>query len=249
VNKGDTGEKRWRKAELHTHCNLDPLDYKVCNYSPERLITEAAGLGYEILAITCHNRDVWNADLAEFAAGHGITLVPGMEVSVERRYHILAYNFHAGSEHLATFAKIRARRREDTLVVAPHPYFPSWTCLGRRLEENIDVFDAIETSGYYVPWIDFNRRALAVGRKHSKPMVGNGDVHLLWQLGRTFTWIYAEPSVGSILEAVRKGNVRVETHAITYADAIRFWASAITGLRPRRQDKVGADDLRLTIND
>jgi predicted metal-dependent phosphoesterase TrpH len=219
--------KRWLKSEMHSHCSLDPVDYRMCPHSPEQLISEAARLGYEVLAITCHNLDIWTRDLSDYAASLGITLVPGMEVSTEGRRHTLVYNFRTGAENLNTLEKIRRRSREDTLVVAAHPYFPGKACLGSLLEQHVDVFDAIESSGFFAPGLDFNRRARAVAQKHRKPLVGNGDVHFLWQLGRTFTWIYAEPSVSGILGAVKRGNVRVESQALAYLDLARWWATAL----------------------
>lgn len=222
-----TSAERWLKAELHSHCNLDPIDYRVCSYSSEQLISEAARLGYDVLAITCHNRDIWNRELSEYAESLGITLIPGMEVSTEEHRHVLAYNFRTGSENLNTLAKIRERSREDTLAIAPHPYFPGRPCLRGLLKQNIDVFDAIENSGFHVPGLDFNRQARKTARRHQKPVVGNGDVHLLWQLGKTFTWIYSEPGVMPILRAVKRGRVRVETASLTYSQAARFWTTVI----------------------
>ncbi|HYK91198.1 MAG TPA: PHP-associated domain-containing protein [Acidobacteriota bacterium] len=218
---------RWRKAELHSHCNLDPADYRVCSHSAEQLISEAAGLGYEILAITCHNRDIWNRELADYAENLGITLIPGMEVSTEGPRHVLAYNFRTGPENLNTLAKIRALSNEDTLVIAPHPFFPGRLCLRGRVVQHIDVFDALEHSGFYLPGIDFNRRVRRLALKHDKPVVGNGDVHMLWQLGRTCTWIYSEPGVSAILSAIKRGSVRLETTPLSYSDVVRFWASTL----------------------
>lgn len=220
-------KQRWLKAELHSHCRLDPDDYKVCQYSPETLIAEAARLGYDVLAITCHDVDVWNRELAAYAESLGITLIPGMEVTVERRFHTLAYNFRTGSETLDTFAKIRGLSRNDTLVIAPHPYFPATTCLRNRLERNIDIYDAVECSGFYLPWADFNRPARRLALKCGKPMVGNGDVHFLWQLGKTFTWVYSEPEVSSILSAVKCGRLRVETRPLAPGDVVRWWSSEL----------------------
>jgi hypothetical protein len=70
------------------------------------------------------------------------------------------------------------------------------------LERNIEVFDAIEASGFYAPGLDFNRRARQIAAAHSKPVVGNADVHRLWQLDRTYTWICSKPDVVSILRSV-----------------------------------------------
>jgi predicted metal-dependent phosphoesterase TrpH len=220
-------KERWLKAELHSHCNLDPEDYKIIEYSPEALIEEAARLGYEVLAITCHNVDVWDRHLDEYARDLGITLIPGMEVTVERRYHTLAYNFQTCAEQINTFAKLRRLKRQETAVIAPHPYYPAISCLGGRLAKNHDVYDAVEWSGFYVPGLDFNGPARGAATRFGKPLVGNGDVHFLWQLGRTYSWIYAEPGVLSVLSALKRGRVRLETRPLRNREAARWWAATL----------------------
>ncbi len=221
------GEKKWRKAELHAHCNLDPLDYKLCTYSAEELIMEASRLGYEILAITCHNKDVWSEALSDYARSRGITLIPGMELSTVKGRHVLAYNFKTRAGNLDTFDKLSSFSRPDTLLVAPHPYFPGPRCLGSLLERNIGTFDAIEVSGFYGAGLDFNRRARGLARTHGKPLVGNSDVHYLWQLDRTFTWIDSEPGVGAVVSAIKEGRVRVESAPLSYLEIARWWTGAV----------------------
>ncbi len=227
MGDSDRSGQRWLKAELHAHCNLDPYDYRVCSYSPEELIREAARLGYEVLAVTCHDLDVWSRELSDYAESLGITLIPGMEVHAGGRFHTLVYNFRTGCENLDTFEKIRARRGPDTLVVAPHPYYPSWTSLRSRLEKHIDLFDAIEFSGFFTSLVDFNRRAAQIGLKHGKPLIGNSDAHVLWQLGRTFTWILAEPGVQSVIGAIKRGQVRIDSNALSFREAATWWATAV----------------------
>jgi len=242
-NRVESGS-RWLKAELHAHCSLDPVDHRLCSHNAEELISAAASLRYDVLAITCHDLDVWSQELEEFAENLGIALIPGMEVNVEGRYHTLLYNFRTGSENLNAFEEVRGQSREDTLVVAPHPYFPARYCLGNQLEKNIDLFDAIEVSGFYLSNLDFNERARRVARKYRKTMVGNGDVHLLWQLGKTFTWIYSEPSVAEILAAVKKGAVRIESNSLAFSQTAAWWATAawrtVFPANPAPSSKIGA---------
>ena len=219
--------KRWLKAELHTHCNLDPHDHRICDFSAERLITEAARLHYDVLAITCHNLDVWTGELSDYAYSQGITLIPGMEVTVDRSRHTLVYNFRMGCENLNTLAKIGRHSRSDTMVIAPHPFFPGLSCLRNSIEENIGLFDAIESSGFYLRGLDFNRRARALAQRYSKPLIGSGDVHYLWQLGKTFTWIYSEPGVPAVIRAVKQGSVLVESTPLSCLEAASWWASGL----------------------
>jgi predicted metal-dependent phosphoesterase TrpH len=220
-------QKRWMKAELHSHCNIDPVDYRICSYTPEELINQAAKLEYEILAITCHNTDIWTKELSEYARSLGITLIPGMEITLEENCQALVYNFGTGPENLNTLEKIRSRCREDTMVVAPHAFFPGRTSLGGLLERNLDVFDGIEYSGFHVPGLNFNRRSIELAARACKPLIGNGDVHHLWQLGRTYTWICAEPDTFSIVDAVKQGFVRLETSPISWFQAAGWWATTL----------------------
>jgi len=217
--------RRWLKAELHSHCSLDPQDYRICGHTPEKLIEAAVQLGYAVLAITCHDRDIWTQDLSDYARDRGITLVPGMEVTTDRKRHVLAYNFRTGPENLSTLQKIRERSAGNTLVIAPHSYFPGSSCLGESLEKNLHVFDAIECSGFLVRGLDFNRRSIKLSQKTGKPLVACSDVHYLWQLGRTATWIYAEPHVQSILDSIKKGLVKNQIEPLTWLEAVGWWTT------------------------
>lgn len=217
-------KKRWLKAEMHAHCSLDPKDYDICRFSPEQLIRESARQRFEILSITCHDSNIWTDSLCSYARSLGITLIPGMEISVEKTRHVLVYNSDKSPETLGTLEKIRLHSSEDSLIVAPHPFFPGSSCLRRHLEKNIDLFDAVEYSGFVVPGLNFNRKSLKLARKTGKPLLGFGDIHYLWQLGKTFTWIYAEPDIHSILSAIRQGLVRMETVPLSWTEAASWWA-------------------------
>jgi predicted metal-dependent phosphoesterase TrpH len=219
--------KRWLKADLHTHCSLDPIDYRMCAQTPEQLISHAAKLEYEVLAITCHNKDIWTEGLSDYARNLGVVLVPGMEVDVEQTRHTLAYNFDTGHENLNTLDKIRNRSRQDTLVIAAHPFFPGPTCLRGLLELNPDVFDAVEYSGFQIQGLNFNRRSVGFCKETGKPLVGCGDIHYLWQMGRTFTWIYAEPDLLSVISAIKQGFIRIQTSPLSWLEATGWWTTAL----------------------
>ncbi len=205
------------------------VDYRVCRYSAEELISAAAKAGYEILAITCHDLDVWTHRLSHYARDLGITLIPGMEVTAERRRHVLAYNFRTGAGNLDTLQKIRERSYSETLVIAPHPYFPERSCLRNLLAENLDVFNPVECSGFQVRGMDFNKGGVRLAAEAGKPVVGNSDIHHLRQLDRTFTWIYAEPGVQSILSAVKQGLVRIQVSPLSWFGAAAWWSATLWG--------------------
>lgn len=231
--------KTWLKAELHSHCNRDPVDYQLCAHSPEELILEASRLGYHVVAITCHDLDVWSSDLAEFAKNKGVILIPGMEVTTEEGKHVLVYNFGTSADNLNSFAKIRMRSRSDTLVVAPHAFFPNRTSLGPLLERHIDIVDAIEHCGFFSRKLDFNERAIMMARDFGKPMLGASDVHHLWQLGKTYTLVYAAPTLCDIVAAIKEGRVQVRVEPLSNREIARWWITLVARKRffftkPRR---------------
>ena len=196
------------KVELHTHTADDPVDR--IPYSTTELIDRAAQLGYDALAITLHERQLDTAPWRAYAAERHLTLIPGIERTIEGR-HVLLLNFSRDSETVQTFADLRAlKRNEPGLVIAPHPFFPHSTCLHGLLDRHADLFDAVECNAMFTTGVNFNRAAIRWARAHGKPLVGNGDVHRLRQLGTTYSLIDALRNPTAICEAVRAGRVRVD---------------------------------------
>jgi predicted metal-dependent phosphoesterase TrpH len=214
------------KVELHTHTSDDPIDR--IPHTVTQLIDRAAFHGYHALAITLHERQFDIRPFAAYAADRGIVLIPGMERSIERR-HTLLINFQSGAEDVRTFEDLaRLKRRQAGLVVAPHPFFPGSTCLGERLIRHPELFDAVERNAMYTASLNFNERAERWAALNNKPVVGNGDVHRLWQVGTTYSLVDAEPHPDSICAAIAAGRVRVESRPLTWPEAIRTMTSMWT---------------------
>lgn len=222
------------KVELHAHTSDDPVDR--IPHSTTDLIDRAAALGYHALAITLHERQLDLDRYEAYAAGRGIVLIPGIERTIEGR-HVLLINFSRASEAVSTFRGLaHLKVREAGLVVAPHPFFPALSCLGRDLERHADLFDAVERNAMFLRGIDFNARAETWAARHGKPLVGNGDVHRLSQLGTTWTLVDAPPDRRAICEAIRAGRVRVESRPLTWMEAARILAAMIWDCRGRAID-------------
>ena len=77
--------------------------------------------------------------------------------------------------------------------------------------------------------IDFNRSALAWARANRKPVVGNTDLHLLEQMGTTYSLIDAERDPDAICEAIRDGRVEVRREALSIPRAARIFAKMVWG--------------------
>ncbi len=119
------------------------------------------------------------------------------------------------------------RQHEPGLVIAPHPFFPASTCLGNLMHRHVDLFDAVEYNGMFTASLNFNRAAERWASMHEKPIVGNGDVHRLRQLGTTYSLVNAQRDPDSICDAVARGQVRVEAHPHSAVTAVSLMADLV----------------------
>jgi len=215
------------KIELHTHTDEDPAD--LIDHSTRDLIDRAAALGYGGLAITLHDRYFDPAPHAEYGRERGVVLMAGIERTIGSR-HILLINFPARAAAVRSFDDI-ARLKQETggLVVAPHPYYPIPSALGTDLDRHAGLFDAVEVNAMYTRALDFNRRAVAWARAHGKPLVGNTDLHLLEQMGTTYSLVDSEPDPDAICAAIRAGRVEVRTEPLPTLRAAQLFTRMCWG--------------------
>ncbi|MFH1770528.1 MAG: PHP domain-containing protein [archaeon] len=203
------------KADLHLHAGEDK-HHKI-KYSSKELIAHAVKQGFEVLALTFHGDVYYNNDLKKYAEKKGVLLIPGVEKLVEGK-EVLLYNVsQSESKEIKTFEDIRAlkKRKKDILVIAPHPYFVVGPCLGKTLIENIDVFDGVEYSHFYLLFFNLNKKANRVAKKYNKTLIGTSDAHNLKQIGMTYGLVDSEKNIKSFFEAVRKGKVKLETKPVS----------------------------------
>jgi predicted metal-dependent phosphoesterase TrpH len=223
------------KADLHLHTSEDPLDR--VRYTAKELISKAAKEGFDVLSITNHQHMTFSQELLRYAQERGILLIPGMEMTIRRR-HVLLLNPLPG-RMCSDFLSLSKLRRPETLIIAPHPYFPGTYSLNGYLLEHLNLFDALEYCHFYSPMINFNQKALEVSELYGFPMVGNSDAHFLSQLGTTYSLIYAEKNLESIFSAIRRNKVEVVTRPLKPLEmgsiARRFLRMKLRGKRIKLQ--------------
>ena len=187
-----------------------PEDYIA--HTAHQLIDRAAALDYDALGITLHNRQLDLEPLSAYAGRNGLVLIPGVERDIQGK-HVLLINFSGRAERVDSFEAIAALKKDEPvgLVIAPHPFFPARSCLRSVMDRHASLFDAVEYNAMYSPMVNFNRTGKRWALAHGTPMVGNGDVHLLEQLGTTYSLVDAEPTPNAICEAIRLGRVSVES--------------------------------------
>jgi predicted metal-dependent phosphoesterase TrpH len=197
------------KVDLHLHSAEDPEDDIV--YDAQTLVGRARDLGFDALAITLHNRQLADARLFDYAEDVGVTLIPGIERSIEGR-HVLLLNFPPAAEDVKSFADLALlKSRTNGIVIAPHPFFPHPSSLQEHLDAHADLFDAVEWSYFWTRGINFNAKAARWAASHGRPLVGNSDLHDMRQFGRTCSLVFGERSADGVCHAIREGRVSLQT--------------------------------------
>lgn len=82
----------WKKIDLHVHTPASK-DYSGPAITPSDFVGKVREAGLDAIAVTDHNSAGWIDRLKEAARGTGVTIVPGVEISVsggERGLHIIA---------------------------------------------------------------------------------------------------------------------------------------------------------------
>lgn len=212
------------KIDLHMHTGEDPKDG--LPYPATMLLDKAAALGYGAIAITLHEQVLEEPRVFEYARSKGVLLIPAVEWTIGGR-DVLIYNIsQAEAEKILTFDDLRAFRKErgdNTLTIAPHPYYPVGHSLKHEVVRNIDCFDAIEHAQIHLTWLNPNKTALKIAREHGKPVIANSDAHNLWMFGRHYTMVDAPAELPAIFQAIKKGHVRYFSPPITIWECLKMF--------------------------
>ena len=199
------------KVDLHLHTADDPYDR--IRYTSKELISKAADQGFDVISITNHQCLTFNEDLYDYAKERGILLIPGIELNIRNRHVLMLNPLHGKT--ISDFPSLSRVRRPETLVIAPHPYYPGIRSLNGYLLKHLHLFDAIEYCYFYTPWINFNQRAVELSEANGFPLIGNSDAHFLSQLGTTYSIIHAEKNMESIFRAIRQKKLEVVSRPLS----------------------------------
>ena len=206
------------------HAGEDPYDG--LRYPATALIDRAVALGYGAIAITLHDTVIEDPRIFDYARQRGLLLIQACEWTIQRA-DVLMYNVtQADVNKIKTFADLRAFKKErgdELLLIAPHPYYPVGHSLKHHLEENIDLFDAIEHAQIHLHFLNYNKQAKAIATRYQKPMVANSDAHSLWMFGRHYTLVDAEPNLRSIFSAIKAGRVQWHSPPVTIWECLKMF--------------------------
>lgn len=224
--------KTWLKTELHTHTVEDPVDgRRIVYHSARELIDRAEEQGFDVLSITNHNQLFFPPSLQEYAQEKGILLIPGVEATLKGR-HFLLYNFLDYKSSWKSPEIVTKHKGPDQLVIAPHPFFPHPSALGKHMFRWQNLFDAVEYHQFYLSWLNFNKKAEKTALRWRLPLVGNSDVHYLFQLGGTHSLVHAEKNISSVLNAIKQNHIRIVSEPVSPFFLARWFG--LTGVRKLR---------------
>ncbi len=208
------------KADFHIHTAEDRRD--LVRYSAMELIDMARERGFSCLAITNHEQCTWSEYLRDYARERGICLLPGMEATVQGR-HVLLINFDFSDVSVSSFSDLYNLRRDNALIIAPHPFYPSRVALGRQFIKHLELFDAAEWSHFFCRKINFNLKMEKVARAHGLPVVGTSDAHQRMQFDTTYSMVEAdEAEPEAIIQAVKKGDIKVVTRPLSFLQLLQI---------------------------
>ncbi|MCF7835708.1 MAG: PHP domain-containing protein [Candidatus Marinimicrobia bacterium] len=196
------------KTNLHFHTKDDPLDH--LPYTPEQAIDQASKLGFEAIAFTYHTQFYDKKKHQEYASKKNILLISGTEANIEGK-DIVVLNCDKKIEEIKSMAELRNYKKQNPqiLIIAPHPFVLSKKSLGKKLIENIDLFDAIELSIFSNSFFGFNKKAQKIAKKYSKPLIATSDTHNLNDLEKGYTLIDAEnKKIENIFSSIKKNKLQ-----------------------------------------
>lgn len=196
------------KANLHMHSKKDLFEgKKTVDFSPKQGIDEAAKLGFSVLSFTHHEEVFYNKNILDYAKKKNILLIPGVELEIEGK-HVLIYN--VAQKELDKIKKIEDLvkiKRKNSLIIAAHPFFLK-NALGRKLKKKIELFDAIEYSGFFKWFFNFNRKAVKLSKRYNKPIIATSDTHLLKQLDYSYCLVNSKKTIDDFINSVKKGKIK-----------------------------------------
>lgn len=218
------------KVELHSHCNLDPKDNKFVKYSAKELIDLYSKHKYDVVAITCHDKVVHTKELTDYAATKNILLIPGVERTINEQ-HVLIYNItDKEAQKIKSFGDLQILKKDkakEILIVAPHPFYPGKSCLGKNIIKYLNLFDAWEYSFFYSFFWNPNNKTKRLAKKYNKTMVGNGDIHQLKFINKTYSLINSKKDIKSIFEAIRNKKVEYVSNPISTKEFSKLFFSIL----------------------
>jgi len=216
-------EQNWIKIDVHIHTLDDPKD--AVDFSAHQLLERARALGFGVLAITLHDAVFGRKEVFADAAAMGILLIPAAEMRLCGADVIVLNVTPEEVAELKDFddlRRLRARRGNSILTIAPHPFYVFGGSIGSRLFAEMDCFDAIEVCHFHFGLFNPNRRAKRAASRFRKPLIATSDAHRLHAFGLHYTSIPTPQAltVENVFAALRNGPLRLTSPPCSFRDLL-----------------------------
>jgi len=204
------------KASLHLHSTEDFRDHGIIDYSARQLIDQAVDFGFSFLALTGHEKSIFNDNLRDYAFSRGVILIPGLEANIDGR-HILLLNCEcADDDALKDFEDLQKYKQQhpEVFVIVPHPNHGFFVSLGlKRLKKISYLFDGIEHSWHYTKFFNPNLKTKKIADELKLPFIATSDLHDLNYLNTDYIEVEIDNlDIDSFFVALRNGNFKNITH-------------------------------------
>jgi hypothetical protein len=169
---------------------------------------------------------IYDEKLVTYAEKMDIVLFSGVERSINHK-HLLLINFSDVSS-LSSYDAILRAKKDNNLVIAPHPFFPGMQSLGKEMYYQSALFDAIEYCHFYSPQLNFNREAVRYAKQYGLPLIAGSDAHVLEQFGRCYSLVKSEKNRDAIIKAIKKGHIQVVAPPLRLSQMIRIYLKILS---------------------
>jgi len=223
------------KASLHIHTKEDKIDGKIIKYNVYDLIDQAYKLGFNVIAITPHEKYIFTEQHRSYAAQKNILFIPGLEIEIAQNYffrhHIILLNCESDIktelENITDYDKLKIFKRNhpEVFIMAAHPDFGRFESMGsRNLEKNIDLFDGVELCWFYSNRFNLNKRSLSIAKKYDKPVIATSDAHTFDYFADDYCYIECEKlSAPEVIKSLRMRRVTNHSHPKSFFKIIMVY--------------------------
>jgi hypothetical protein len=196
ANDGSDGMSGMIRVDLHAHTRASPDAWT----SPAELVSRAAGLGLDRIAITDHG----HLDGALAAKDlDPARIIVGIELRTSDRMDLIGLFVHELlPEHRPAAWTAAAIREQGGIVYVPHP-FAYLTNGDRRAATALALADVIEVFNSRAFRPAWNRKAQAAASSRGLPAFASSDAHFPWEIGRAWTELPAFSDARTFLEAAK----------------------------------------------
>jgi predicted metal-dependent phosphoesterase TrpH len=221
------------RVELHSHCQGDPVDTYLSHTIFEH-IDQAKKVGLDAIAVTWHRLPCVHPEAQAYARERGMLLISGMEAEIDRRHLVVLNVAEDDLPSDTTWDEVRdlRRRKPDVFVMAPHPFYPHPSCLGRRMQGHADCIDAVEWCILHHDWVpggvNPNLRAARWAHQHGKALLACSDAHALDGIGKNASTVEADSlTPEALFRGIRAGRVTFHRRSLALGPLVVKTASAI----------------------